>query len=96
MINPFEIRDWVAKLLFGGVSFEEFEDWFVPATWDAHKAGHTEAESLTDEIEMDLSEYTIGQLSPEQLRSRLAGAVFPSAGDRFWYSIPPPDSSIER
>jgi hypothetical protein len=32
MVKASEVRDWVAKLLFGDVSLEEFEDWFVPAT----------------------------------------------------------------
>jgi hypothetical protein len=90
MVSASEIRDQVAKLLFGEISLQEFEDWFVPATWDAHKAGDAEAENLTDEIDMSLSEYTSRQLSPEQLRSGLAGAVFPLAKNRFGDPIPSP------
>jgi len=97
MVSASEIRERVAKALFGEASLEEFEDWFVPATWDAHKAGDPEAENLTDEIEMNLSEYTGGQLSLEQLRSRLAGAVFPRAANRYGdpSPFPIPASSAE-
>ena len=97
MVSASEIRERVANVLFGDASLEEFEDWFVPATWDAHKAGDPEAESLTDEIEMNLSEYSSGQLSPEQLRSRLAGAVFLLAENRYGdpSPLPIPASSAE-
>jgi hypothetical protein len=97
MVSASEIRERVAKVLFGDTSLDEFEDWFVPATWDAHKAGDPEAESLTDEIEMNLSEYTSGQLAPEELRSRLAGAAFLFAENRSGdpSSLPIPASSAE-
>jgi hypothetical protein len=97
MVKASEIRENVGRLLFGDISLEQFEDWFVPATWDAHKAGDPEAESLADDIEMNLSEYTGGQLSEEQLRARLAGAVFPSAENRYGdpSTLPTPASSAE-
>jgi len=97
MVNASKIRERVAEMLFGDISLEQFEDWFVPATWDAHKSGDPEAESLADEIEINLSEYTSGQLSPEQLRSRLAGAVFLFAENRSGdpSPLPIPASSAE-
>jgi hypothetical protein len=94
MVSASEIREQVAIMLFGEISLEQFEDWFVPATWDAHKAHDPESESLTDEIEMYLSEYTGGRLSPEQLRSGLAGIAFRLAENRSGPSIIPIPESL--
>jgi hypothetical protein len=72
MVIASEIRSRLADWLAGNRSLDEFEDWFVPATWDAHKAGDSEAEALTDEIEIRLSEFTDGVLSLEDLRRELS------------------------
>lgn len=71
MVGVTEIRQHLADWLEGRISLEEFEDWFVPATWDIHRSKDAEAEELTDEIELNLSEYTSGHLSPCQLRESL-------------------------
>jgi hypothetical protein len=75
MVSTSEIREQLDRYLFGDISLREFEDWFVPATWDAHKAKDPEVDNLADEIEMALSEYTDGQLSSDVLRSRLGSAT---------------------
>jgi hypothetical protein len=72
MVIAPEIRSRLADWLAGRQSLDEFEDWFVAATWDVHKSGDSEAEALTDEIELRLSEYTDGVLSPEDLRRELS------------------------
>jgi hypothetical protein len=82
MVSASEIREQLARFLFGDISLGGFEDWFVPATWDAHKAGDPAAESLADEVEMNISEYTSGGLSFDQLRASLAGIAFAFAESR--------------
>lgn len=57
----------------------EFERWFVPETWDIHRANDPEAELLTDEIEMNLSEYSDGVLNREELYKELARIAGPCA-----------------
>lgn len=77
MVNAPEIREQLARFLFGDATLERFEEWFVPETWDADKAGDAEAEDLTNEIDLAVSEYTSGHLSAEELRTRLADVAFP-------------------
>ena len=82
MANAIEIRQRLLEWLDGSISLRQFEDWFVPATWNAHRENDPDAESLADEIEMNLSEYSGGQQNLEQLRGalrELANTVRPFA-----------------
>jgi len=65
------LLEWIE----GDVSLDEFEDWFVPATWNIHRASDPEAEDLTDEIELSLAEYSGGHLTIEELKAELAKLV---------------------
>ena len=71
MIGASQIRARLAGWIDERTSLAEFEDWFVPATWDIHKSDDAEAENLTNEIELSLSEYSGGYSSEEQLRMSL-------------------------
>jgi hypothetical protein len=71
MPNAFQIRSRLTEWINGGISLSEFEDWFVPETWNIHKANDPEAEALTDEIELSLSEYSGGYLSLDRLKENL-------------------------
>ena len=68
MVSVHQIRLRLADWISGKVSLADFEDWFVPATWNIQKAGDEDVESLVDEIELNLSEYSGGYLSKQQLR----------------------------
>jgi len=75
-----EIRARLCDWLSGKRSLDDFEVWFVAATWDIHKSGDPEAEALTDEIELLLSEYSDGYLTSDDLKQELgalASAVRP-------------------
>jgi len=67
MVDVYQIRLHLNAWINGKISLSEFEDWFVPETWDVHKSGDKKAEDLVDEIELNLSEYSGGYLSKEQL-----------------------------
>jgi hypothetical protein len=71
MVRTPEIRAQLCDLLAGKHSLDEFEDWFVPATWDIHKSKDVEAEALTDEIELRLSEHSDGYLTSDDLMREL-------------------------
>lgn len=71
MANAIEIRERLRDWLEGRASLHQFEDWFVPATWNAHRVGDAEAESLVDDIELHLSEYSGGASTLEQIRQAL-------------------------
>lgn len=82
MVDALQIRQHLAEYVLGMAQLQEFEDWFVPATWDIHKSNDPEAEALTDEIESNLSEYTGGQLSREDLRKILSGLAHVPVGSQ--------------
>src|SRR5438128_2351866 len=84
MPDALQIRSRLADWIDGRSSLSEFEDWFVPETWNIHKASDAEAEDLTDEIELSLSEYSGGHLTLEQLKESLRERVlvgYPFASD---------------
>ncbi|SPE39784.1 hypothetical protein SBA3_3410003 [Candidatus Sulfopaludibacter sp. SbA3] len=68
MPDALQIRAQLADWIEGRISLAEFEDWFVPATWNIHHCNDPEAEDLADEIELSLSEYSGGYLSASELR----------------------------
>lgn len=51
-----QIRTNLARYLAGEMTLDEFEDWFVPATWDIERRDNPAAESLTAAILLALSE----------------------------------------
>jgi hypothetical protein len=71
MVSAIQIREQLRAWLEGRVPLHEFEDWFVSATWDAHKWTDREAELLADEIELNLSEYTDRVIGLQELKDRL-------------------------
>jgi hypothetical protein len=75
MPNAAQIRSRLAAWIDGGISLSEFEDWFVPETWNIHQANDAEADDLVDEIELSLSEYSGGFLSQSQLKETLKGFI---------------------
>jgi hypothetical protein len=96
MANAIEIRQRLLDWLDERISLREFEDWFVPSTWSAHRENDPEAESLADEIEMNLSEYSGGEQSLEQLKGslrELVNSVRPFAVS-FRFEIPQPPREI--
>lgn len=39
LLPDLEIRAALSRYLAGSMSLEEFEDWFIPATWDIERSG---------------------------------------------------------
>jgi hypothetical protein len=72
MVDEHQIRRYLADWLAGRISLSQFEDWFVPATWNIQ--GSENLVNFVDEIELNLSEYSGGYLSKQQLRSAMLSA----------------------
>jgi hypothetical protein len=53
-----EIRDQLASYILDEISLEEFEDWFVSASWNVNLSKNQSAINLVYEIELWLSEYS--------------------------------------
>ncbi len=69
------IRDWLARYLAGEIGLGEFQEWFVPATWDQPGKGDSEIDALIGEIELRLAEYTGGHRDEKDLRTLLVPLV---------------------
>lgn len=69
MADLYKIRQHLSDWIDGKISLSEFEDWFVPSTWNIQ--GSDELMDLVDEIELNLSEYSGGHLSKQGLREAM-------------------------
>ena len=72
MVSSSQIRNSLARYIFGEIAFLAFEDWIVRNTWNIHSSGSTAAEALTFDIEDALSEFSSGRFDECQLRQELS------------------------
>ncbi len=70
-----EIRDRLARYLNGDIPLHDFEDWFVPVSWDIEQIHNSEANELAGEIELRLAEFSNGDWTEAELRSKLEPLV---------------------
>lgn len=63
-----EIRQKISEYLSEALSLRQFQEWFVPATWDIHQAGIQEEVLLTGKVELWLAELTSGHLTEDELK----------------------------
>lgn len=66
-----EIREWLTRYLVKELTFEQFEDWFVPSIWEVEKSGDQMAINLANEIESTIAEFTNGHLTENELKNKL-------------------------
>jgi hypothetical protein len=73
MSSPLEaaIRHHLALYLANELSLRQFDEWFVPATWDVDKTGHQPAIELAYEIILRLAEYSNGDCTEADLKKLL-------------------------
>ena len=71
----FKIREYLACYLAGQLSLEQFDEWFVPATWDVDKTGDQATIDLTYEIILRLAEYSNGDCTEAELKRLLRPLV---------------------
>lgn len=71
MISESETRERLARYLANEISLDEFEDWLVQASWDAHLDSEQPAQRLAYAIELKLAEFSSGHLREEELREEL-------------------------
>jgi len=70
-----EIREKLADYLVGKISLEEFEDWFVSASWNIDQSKNQVAINMVYEIELWLSEYYNHFRSEDALKALLRPLV---------------------
>ena len=66
------IREHLNGYLSGSLTLNEFQDWFIAATWNIESTAPTTAVELARDIGLVLAEATSGYLTRDELRSDLA------------------------
>jgi hypothetical protein len=74
-ITRSDIRNRAHSWIEGRTTFRQFEDWFVPATWNVDKVGNPDIEQLADMIDLYMSEYTDGVLGEDELKGEVAKLI---------------------
>src|SRR5687768_10744942 len=69
------IREQLARYLRGEMSIAEFEDWFIPATWNVDQVGNDVARELTYEIQLRLAEFSYPHWTEAELKELLIPLV---------------------
>jgi hypothetical protein len=67
-----QIYAWISRYLSGAASLDEFEDWFVPATWEVERTGLLPAIELATPIRTALVELSVGEIDEADFRSLLS------------------------
>jgi hypothetical protein len=66
-----ELQDRLESYLSGKTTLREFEEWFVPATWDAQDTSNPQLERLRNIIDARIAEYTNGDWTEDELKDFL-------------------------
>lgn len=66
------LNDYLAKRM----TFQEFQDWFVPTTWDLDESSPLALQKLVYRIELLMAEYTGAYWTEDEFRKRLAAEVY--------------------
>lgn len=66
-----EIYAWIARYLEGKATLDEFEDWFVPETWQVERSGNIPAIEVATPVRVALAELSAGELDENGFRTLL-------------------------
>lgn len=69
------IETRLLSYVHGDISRQEFEGWFIPATWHIDRLGDEATSRLVKRIKLRLAEYLNGDWTERELREQLAGLV---------------------
>jgi hypothetical protein len=70
-----KIREWLARYLANEISIQEFQDRFVPTTWEVEKSNDVPAIDLAHEIDLRMAEFSNGHWTEAELRDKLRPLV---------------------
>ena len=77
MINENAILEQLSRYLGNQISLDEFEDWFVQSSWNAHRESEPVAFKLVSAIELKLAEHSSGHLSELDLKEEIRALTQP-------------------
>jgi hypothetical protein len=67
--SEIEIRQQLARYLKRECTLNEFQDWFVPHSWNFHQSPNRALQKLVAAIELAIAEFTNGDWTDTELRS---------------------------
>lgn len=78
-----DIRSKVASVVAGDLTIRQFEDWFVPATWDVERSADQDAIRLAHQVLHQVSEYEGGLWNDDEFLRQLRDLLQqdPETGD---------------
>jgi len=77
-----QIRDNIRKVADDELSVHDFEQWFVPMSWNIENCGDPSAIAVVHKIDGILSESSSGNWSESDLRDELANVILPLVESR--------------
>lgn len=85
-----EIRENLSRYLEGAISLREFEDWFLPGTWNIHRLGDQSAQNLAYGIGLLLAEFSNRDWTENELRQQLKAYIdsHPSSAELWLTTVP--------
>ena len=66
--SEIELRQELARYLKGQCTLKDFEDWFVPRSWNINQNSNPSLRNLVSQIELSLAEFGNGDWTEEELR----------------------------
>jgi len=68
--SELELRQELARYLKGQCKLKDFEDWFVPRSWDFNRNTNPSLQKLVSQIELSIAEFSNGDWSEVELRQQ--------------------------
>lgn len=62
------IREALRRYVGGKITIDEFQDWFVPQSWNIHQRADPSTVDLAYEIDLRLAEYSNGDRTEDELK----------------------------
>lgn len=90
--SELELHRQLARYLSGEISLNDFEDWFVPRSWNFHAGSTPSLQDIVSEIELLLAEYSNGHVVEEDLKQKLL--PFATSYKVFYWLGDAPSSTI--
>jgi hypothetical protein len=68
--SEYELRQELARYLKGQCNLKDFEDWFVPRSWDFSRNTNPSLQKLVSQLELVIAEFSNGDWSEVELRQQ--------------------------
>ena len=96
MLNESQIRERLADYLAGELSYHDFEDWLIQASWNMHHDSSQDAQDLVSDINLLIYEYLDEHIGEEKLRAALRPFVEHYSTQLLFDGVGRPSSHIKR